>query len=93
MLKKAKITKLKQGHINLAARLKFELARISKEEMINEIDMKRILWRGDAFEHDLLTDLANIKYENGYNLAALRNYKEALKSFPTNPESSEISKL
>jgi hypothetical protein len=70
---------------------RFKAAEIVKEELINELDALRIVWRGDQLELSLLELLGNLYISEKRYVDGLRAWKELVNSYPGTPLAQDIS--
>jgi len=66
-------------------------AKIKVDDAISKLNDIRILWRGDVFEYNLLSQLADFYAKNGDIYEALTTSKEILSSFPNFPHNLAIA--
>lgn len=59
--------------------------KIDAKEALKRLDRLRIVWRGDTFERDLLSELGQLYIDNKQYLDGMRAFKEVIVNYPTSP--------
>ncbi|MGB0683149.1 MAG: tetratricopeptide repeat protein [Magnetovibrionaceae bacterium] len=71
--------------------LLYRLERISRAELLEELEKLRFAWRGDEFEFTLLRRLGDLYLEEGDYRNGLRSLRQAATHFRQNPEAPDIT--
>lgn len=77
--------RLRAGAQFALATARYKNNEITRDELINALNDLRLLWRGDAFEMQLLNTLAELETNNGEYLQALRDWKDITTYYQDHP--------
>ena len=69
-----------------AAMLRYSKGTLTAEKTVDEIEMARSNWRGDALEHQMLLNLANIYKDLKRYDETLRSWRTFLDVYPNDPD-------
>ncbi|MEQ8711097.1 MAG: tetratricopeptide repeat protein [Rhodospirillales bacterium] len=73
--------------------LLFRTDEINAGKATEELEKLRFVWRGDAFEFQLLRRMGDFYLEAGNYRQALETYKSLVSNFPSKPESKAVTQL
>tara|TARA_R110000787_G_scaffold49111_5_gene117952 strand:- start:66978 stop:70223 length:3246 start_codon:yes stop_codon:yes gene_type:complete len=73
--------------------LLFRTEEINASKATEELEKLRFVWRGDAFEFQLLRRMGDFYLEAGNYRQALETYKSLVSNFPSEPESKAVTQL
>lgn len=68
-----------------------EAARLTRAEVLRELEYLTYAWRGDDFEHKTRYMLAKMLLEDGRLREALLQFKALIMQFPSHPQAPEIT--